>query len=46
MSIIKFILFFALSIPFLRGDDHEAVIDGTVFKNEKGNPLELSLIHI
>ena len=40
MSIIKFILLFSLSIPLLRGDDHETVIDGTVFKNEKGNPLE------
>ena len=40
MSVIKFILLFSLSIPLLRGDDHETVIDGTVFKNEKGNPLE------
>ena len=40
MSIVKYILLFALSISLLSGDDHETVIDGTVFKNEKGNPLE------
>ena len=40
MPYFKFIFLFALSIPLLRGDDHETVISGTVFKNEKGNPLE------
>ena len=40
MSYLKLIFLFALSIPFLKGDDHETIISGTVFKNEKGNPLE------
>ncbi len=46
MPYLKFIFLFALSIPILRGDDPETVISGTVFKNEKGNPLEGANIFI
>ena len=40
MSYLKIVILLVISLPLLRGDDHETIIAGNIFKNEKGNPLE------